>query len=51
VDKGLREEINIVQDLRARLQKAVEAEEFEEAAQLRDQIKAAQEKQQKDADK
>ncbi len=45
--KGLKEEINMIQDLRAKLQKAIEAEEFEEAARLRDQIKAVQEKQQK----
>lgn len=35
-----------LQDLRCRLQKAIEREEYEEAARLRDQIREMQEKQQ-----
>lgn len=37
-----------LQDLRARLQKAIETEEFEEAARIRDQIKELEKKSQED---
>lgn len=41
--KPSKKELDLV-DLRLRLQKAVEAEEYEEAAKLRDRIKTAQDK-------
>lgn len=43
VTKDLKKEIDI-QSLRIRLQKAIQAEAFEEAAKLRDQIKEAEKK-------
>ncbi len=44
VTKILRKKID-AQDLRTKLQKAIEAEEFEEAARVRDQIKELEKKQ------
>ncbi len=44
VTKVLRKKID-AQDLRTKLQKAIEAEEFEEAARVRDQIKELEKKQ------
>ena len=41
--KGTKKRIDI-QELRLRLQKAIEEEEFEEAARLRDQIKEVESK-------
>jgi len=45
--KSLRRNVDIA-DLRHRLQKAIEAEEFEEAAKIRDQIKEFEKKQVQD---
>lgn len=44
VTKGLKKKIDL-QELRAKLQKAIEIEEFEEAAKLRDQIKELEKRQ------
>jgi protein arginine kinase activator len=41
--KGLKKKIDI-QDLRSKLQRAVDQEQFEEAARLRDQIKELEKK-------
>lgn len=41
------DEMNILQDLRQRMEKAIQFEEFEEAARLRDEIKKMEEKMKK----
>jgi protein arginine kinase activator len=49
--KSPKKKVSDMQDLRGRLQKAIEMEAYEEAAKIRDQIRELQEKQEKEEGK